>query len=369
MSQIEMVMSAALGFAFAGLIALLVGRFVWSYSNRIGRRRTERSGSGAMAEMQADRDRLKVENAMLTRRFEMRVDDLKTRLAEQMADASRYRNRIDQLAADLGSRTELLTRRELEIAQFREQVAPLESELATRTQALQQIKAQLRDRDEEGAREPEILAPAQHAVLPPFDAGELSGLSPEAQSDPVLQDRVSSRIAELSSLARQIETQRQELLREQAELIAIKDGMTRPRKRRRRKGEDGPAAPQRPAVVRKSRARAEPAATEAAAPQDVSFPEVLPEPQSPVPQALPILVNTEGVASTEAVAVADTSGDPELPLQMPVKAVVEAAVSSAETPEPATPAEPADATTEEGEGATVITLASRIRALQRGAQG
>ena len=95
MSQIETIMLVTLGFAVAALIALFLGRMIWSYALGLGKRRMQRSAPASMAELQADRDRLRAEYAMLARKLELRLDDLKTRLAEQTAEVSRNRNRID----------------------------------------------------------------------------------------------------------------------------------------------------------------------------------------------------------------------------------------------------------------------------------
>lgn len=238
MSQIEIVMSVALGFAAALLVALLVGRLIWSYAVRLGRRRIERSGPAAMQELQADRDRLRAEYAMLSRRLEMRLDDLKTRLAEQTAEVSRHRNRIDQLAADLKAKEDLVAQREAEIHQLKEQIEPLEAELATRTQALQQAKEQLREREQAESELDRELAEMRAGALDrqrQLAGGEFQFGHVRAEGDvPGSHDRVRSRIEELSALARQIETQRRDLLREHAELKALKVDIARSQRRKRK---------------------------------------------------------------------------------------------------------------------------------------
>jgi hypothetical protein len=95
-------MLVALGFVAALMVGLLVIRGLWSYAVGLGRRRVERRAPSHIAELKADRDRLKAEFAMQGRRLQLRLDDLKTRMAEQMAEASRNRNRIEQLASELG---------------------------------------------------------------------------------------------------------------------------------------------------------------------------------------------------------------------------------------------------------------------------
>src|SRR5262249_23670962 len=109
MSQIETLMLLGLGFALAALISLFVGRGLWHYALRLGGLRTQRAAPSAMAELQADRDRLRAEYAMLSRKLELRLQDLKTRLAEQMAEVARSRNRIDTLISEVERRDHLFT--------------------------------------------------------------------------------------------------------------------------------------------------------------------------------------------------------------------------------------------------------------------
>jgi hypothetical protein len=65
MSQLEMLMLVALGFAVAALIALFVMRAVWVSGVSLGRRRMERQAPIASAELQADRRRVRAEFAMM----------------------------------------------------------------------------------------------------------------------------------------------------------------------------------------------------------------------------------------------------------------------------------------------------------------
>jgi chromosome segregation ATPase len=149
MSQIETIMLVALGFAVAALIALFLGRIAWVFALGLGKKRMQRATPTTIAELQSDRDRLRAEYAMLWRKLELRMSDLKTKLAEQMAEVSRNRNRIDHLISELRNRDRLLNEREAELQSLRIQLAPLESELTARTASVQQLKEQLRGRDEE----------------------------------------------------------------------------------------------------------------------------------------------------------------------------------------------------------------------------
>ena len=149
MSQIETIMLVALGFAVAALIALFLGRIAWVFALSLGKKRMQRSTPTTIAELQSDRDRLRAEYAMLSRKLELRLQDLKTRLAEQMAEVARSRNRIDTLITEVEKREQLVAARDEEIATLRLQLSPFENELASRTHSIQQLKEMIRDRDED----------------------------------------------------------------------------------------------------------------------------------------------------------------------------------------------------------------------------
>jgi chromosome segregation ATPase len=230
MSQIETIMLVALGFAVAALIALFLGRFAWVFAVGLGKQRMQRATPTTIAELRADRDRLRAEYAMLSRKLELRMNDLKTKLAEQMAEVSRNRNRIDHLVSELRTRDKHLNEREAELQSLRVQLAPLESELTARTATVQQLKEQLRSRDEEVQRLAQTLEKLraelternrQIAVMKKeiADRETVGVLSPDALS---AQERLRKRIDDLTSLSRHIETQRQHLVQQKSELEILK---------------------------------------------------------------------------------------------------------------------------------------------------
>jgi peptidoglycan hydrolase CwlO-like protein len=231
MSQIETLMLLGLGFAVAALISLFVARGLWHYALRLGGLRTQRAAPSAMAELQSDRDRLRAEYAMLSRKLELRLMDLKTRLAEQMAEVARSRNRIDTLITEVEKRDGLLAARDEEIATLKLQLSPFESELASRTQSIQQLKEQIRDRDEDidAMRQTienltrEIAERDLHIATMTVEGatagGPASSIPPDAYT---AHERLRQRIEELSELSMQIESQRAQLDEQQRELVALK---------------------------------------------------------------------------------------------------------------------------------------------------
>src|SRR5215212_2046630 len=230
MSQVETIMLVALGFAVAALIALFLGRFAWVFALRLGKKRMQRAAPSTIAELQADRDRLRAEYAMLSRKLELRMNDLKIKLAEQMAEVSRNRNRIDHLITELRSRDTQLTQRDAELQSLRMQLTPLETELSARTATVQNLKEQLRGRDEEIQKLAQTLEKLRAEISERnrqvaamkkdiADRQASDGLATDALS---AQDRLQKRIDDLMSLSRQIETQRRHLNQQKDEFESLK---------------------------------------------------------------------------------------------------------------------------------------------------
>jgi hypothetical protein len=70
-------MYAGLGFLIASLLALIILPFVHARAVRLTTRRIEDAAPISVAEIQADKDQLRAEFAMSTRRLEMSVEQLK----------------------------------------------------------------------------------------------------------------------------------------------------------------------------------------------------------------------------------------------------------------------------------------------------
>ncbi len=239
MSQIETIMLVALGFVGALLVGLLVVRGLWTYAVSLGRRRVERRAPSAIAELRADRDRLKAEYAMQGRRLQLRLDDLKTRMAEQMAEASRNRNRIEHLADEIKRRDEEITKRDEEADNLRVQITALERELTDRTELLQQAKDLMQAKEEISIELQSKLKVAEAKVSDQwFIIETLKSDNPQATADLTgmasskfenAQERLRQRIEEMNSLTRQIDEQRQDLSVQQDELAILREQINRSR--------------------------------------------------------------------------------------------------------------------------------------------
>ena len=95
--MIEPIMYFGIGFLVAALIGLVVVPLVHGRAVRLTMRRLEAAAPLSMAEIQADKDQLRAEFAMSTRRLEMSVDQLKTKSTSQLAELGKKGDAINRL--------------------------------------------------------------------------------------------------------------------------------------------------------------------------------------------------------------------------------------------------------------------------------
>ena len=115
MSQSETYMLLLLGFASAVFLGLIAGRIAWKLAFRLGARQAQRGMPSSMIELQTDRDRLRAEHAMMAKKLDLRLSDIKMRMAEQTAEVSRHRNRFEVLKMEVATRDSLLKNREIRV--------------------------------------------------------------------------------------------------------------------------------------------------------------------------------------------------------------------------------------------------------------
>lgn len=94
-------MLVGLGFVLALLVSLVTARLVWLYLARRKALGQRRHAPIAEAAHEAERDRLRAENAILLQKLAKTEKNLKGQLAEHMAQTARYRNRLDAAEAEI----------------------------------------------------------------------------------------------------------------------------------------------------------------------------------------------------------------------------------------------------------------------------
>jgi septal ring factor EnvC (AmiA/AmiB activator) len=139
MSQTETILLVVLGFALASLVALFIGRIAWRMASRLGARRMQRQVPGTLKDLQADRDRLRADYALLSQKLGGHLETVKARMAEQMAEVARSRNRILSLSEDVAARDAKLAEAEAQIATLNARVASLEAEQEAARAAAQAV--------------------------------------------------------------------------------------------------------------------------------------------------------------------------------------------------------------------------------------
>ncbi len=222
MSQIETIMLFALGFILAALIAMFLGRGLWNYGVKIGQRRMQKLSPLSITEVQADRDRLRAEYAVMTRKLELRLDDLKDRMAEQMAEVSRNKTRIEDLHAEIDERDQLLAEREAESATMKAKFEPLEAELASRTASIQQLKEQLRNKSEQAENAQRELVQMRVRLEEKDNLiAELETNAAEALQKSEIDKAITDKVAHLSKLTETIQEHKNNLNAQQEEIRSL----------------------------------------------------------------------------------------------------------------------------------------------------
>lgn len=214
-------MLVALGFALALVIVLLVARGFWSMAMRIGARRHSKQIPVAMLELQADRDRLRAEHAMMSRKLELRLEDIKIRMTEQMAEVSRHRNRVQSMMTEMERRDDSIKNRDREVGALNAQLEVHKADLAACADAIDRYANEAAQKDSELTRQAALIAQLSTNLR---DKGQLvSTLGSELQTALNLnvgkpksankkvdatENRLLKRVAELTSISSQMSNQR-----------------------------------------------------------------------------------------------------------------------------------------------------------------
>jgi len=139
---IENIMYLALGLLIASLAALIMLPAVWKRAVRLTKRRIEAATPITMAEFRADKDQLRAEFALTTRRLEISVESLRKRLAEQLGE-------VNQARSDLGLMRVERDQHQLIITEFEAREADLRARLGEAEREGTDLAQRLRMRDRE----------------------------------------------------------------------------------------------------------------------------------------------------------------------------------------------------------------------------
>src|SRR5215468_6269754 len=131
--MVETIMYFGIGFLCASLFGLVLIPLIHNRAVRLTMRRLEAATPLSMAEIQADKDQLRAEFAMSTRRLEMSVEQLKNKTTSQLAELGKKGDAINRLKAELGEKTATIFALEARDKALRDQLRASEDEFSVKT--------------------------------------------------------------------------------------------------------------------------------------------------------------------------------------------------------------------------------------------
>jgi len=150
--MIEPIMFFGLGFLASSLLGLIIVPFVHGRAVRLTVRRLEAATPLSMAEIQADKDQLRAEFAMSTRRLEMSVEQLKNKSTGQLAELGKKNEVINRLKIEVGEKAASIFALEARDKGIKDQLRATEDELEVKTSALRETERNLADKEAELAK-------------------------------------------------------------------------------------------------------------------------------------------------------------------------------------------------------------------------
>jgi chromosome segregation ATPase len=178
--MLEPIMYFAIGFLVAALFGLLFIPLVHNRAVRLTVRRLEAATPVSIAEIRADKDQLRAEFAMSTRRLEMSVDQMKTKTTMQLAELGKKTDAINQLKKELGEKTATIFALEARDKALRDQLRTSEEEFELKSSALREAERLLADTEAELAKLTGELG--EHSIAADSQRVELAALRTQVEA-------------------------------------------------------------------------------------------------------------------------------------------------------------------------------------------
>jgi len=150
--MIEPIMFFGFGFLVASLFGLVLIPLVHNRAVRLTMRRLEAATPLSMAEIQADKDQLRAEFAMSTRRLELSVEQMKSKTTSQLAELGKKTDAINRMKVELGEKTAAIFSLEAREKALKDQLQATESEHSLKIGSLREVERMLQDKQAELAR-------------------------------------------------------------------------------------------------------------------------------------------------------------------------------------------------------------------------
>ncbi len=226
--MVEYALLFAAGFLSASLLALIVAPAIWRRAVSLTRRRVEAALPLTLDAIEADKDRLRAEFAMTARRLEMSADAATAKAAEQSIEIGRGAETLKQVSASLGEAYILFEAEKQRAAGLEAQIAARVDDIRRLTDDNAQVEKALRESQAEAERLAKLLQDASY---------ESSSRQIELVAREQDIERLEEDLATAGGLYEQeqqsVESLRAELHAERAEIVAQTAQAERERQRLR----------------------------------------------------------------------------------------------------------------------------------------
>jgi 2-methylaconitate cis-trans-isomerase PrpF len=125
------------------LVALFALPLIHSRAVRLTASRLDAAAPALSDQIRADKDQLRAEFAMTTRRLEMSVENMKTKAGIQLVEMNQKDEELKKLRADLGEKLASIFALEARDRAFRDQVRAAEEEIEVKSDELHECRREL----------------------------------------------------------------------------------------------------------------------------------------------------------------------------------------------------------------------------------
>jgi hypothetical protein len=145
----ESIMYFGIGFLVSALLGLLFIPLVHNRAVRLTMKRLEASTPLSITEIRADKDQLRAEFAMSSRRLEMRIEKLKAQTTTQLADLGKKTDIINQFKKELAEKKVTNVALEARDRTLRDQLRASEKDNQIKSRALSEAERVLAEKEAE----------------------------------------------------------------------------------------------------------------------------------------------------------------------------------------------------------------------------
>jgi chromosome segregation ATPase len=216
--MIEPIMFFGIGFLVASLLGLVLLPLVHNRAVRLTMKRLEAATPLSMAEIQADKDQLRAEFAMSTRRLELSVEQMKAKTTSQLAELGKKTDAINRLKLELGEKSAAIFALEAREKALRDQLHTTENEFSIKIGELREAERTLADKQAELAKLAANLD--ERSVAADSQRVEVIALRTQVEA---LRERVSSHEKDAREIEDRLDRERKEATAASTDLAEERD--------------------------------------------------------------------------------------------------------------------------------------------------